>query len=216
MSKFLNEMMEHIAERMDLEWMQVQREKGWHTPEECPHEGRACAICKGTHLSVLSTGSQEILKCCDCGNKQEESERHKCWECHPCLCPWAQKADKEKVMARQNARVALETLETLNMLKKVNMQSALFDKEGTKDKEKAMARQNAMNMQSAPFDEEEIPKMLCNHVWRVDGELLPTLPLSERVKRISLHEYVWLREGDEAGEYDVCPHCQKAVRMPQY
>ena len=56
----------------------------------------------------------------------------------------------------------------------------------------------------------------CNHIWRVDGEVLPNFPLKKRVETLDKNKYlwlfVWLRDGENPANYDVCNKCKRAVR----
>jgi len=54
--------------------------------------------------------------------------------------------------------------------------------------------------------------MSCNHISRVNGEILPNWSLAKRILKLHPHEFCWLRPGEKVEAYEVCPKCHAAVR----
>ena len=101
------EVMKAIAEEMGEAvhelWMEKHRkERGWHSPEECPSkEGRVrCQDCG-------YLGCEDAERLVDANGK---CERFTCLNCHTCMRPYEELSDSEKELDRAYPRLFLEIL----------------------------------------------------------------------------------------------------------
>lgn len=113
----LMEISEKMGATVHNAWMEKRKkERGWHNPKECPHKGKACAICKGTELFPIAGDIDEedyFVICDDCQNKQKISDHYPCHKCHPCMKPYKDLPDSEKELDRQYPRLFLIILEEM-------------------------------------------------------------------------------------------------------
>jgi len=95
----LKALADRLGEIVHKSWMEKRKkEKGWHNPAECPHEGKACQLCEGWSLTLQEDG---LLKCDDCGNRQPTTVKHKCSDCHLCMVPYSELSEGEKELDRK-------------------------------------------------------------------------------------------------------------------
>jgi hypothetical protein len=114
--EFMKVITERLADTLHQLWMERVKKEGRHAPKDCPHERKACAVCMGVELYGSSdvTGSREdLVKCNDCGNVQQKTDRHDCEGCHPCMVPYNELPENKKMMDRDYPQTLFNILDEM-------------------------------------------------------------------------------------------------------
>lgn len=91
------------------------KEKGWHSPENCPErQNKLCYHCKSAG-AFTDTGK---VCCCKFGqvDTRKECDLYEfksCKNCHPCMVPYSELPESEKELDRDYPREFIRALDIL-------------------------------------------------------------------------------------------------------
>jgi len=97
----LFEIGERMGEAAHVAWMERRKkEKDWHSPEDCPTQGKQCLACEGTKIGPTKG------PCIFCDGEG----RVPCPLCHPCMRPYKDLPDSEKEINRPYPQMFMKIL----------------------------------------------------------------------------------------------------------